>query len=337
MSSHTVVGAYVLEESEANVLGRGSFGLVFKGYHKTTGEPAAIKKVPSDKVKHEEAKILEGVRSDYVVDLQSTHIAGEFTYFVLELCDCDLSVFLKRYKRLELENVERVADSLARGYRVLLDLEVIHRDIKPQNILLVLDHGAEIAGGQPRILVAKYADFGVSREVKKGSNIQLSTLAGTPSYMAPEIGANIIDSTVYDAQVDMWSIGCVLYECFVGKEPFDESALCKLFLFAANRNYAGYHPPAMPADVPERYQQLIHRMLNINFAERIGPHEFIEFVLENDVKSKIAKPTNGVVGKRLSFSILARREFYMSAFAFTCSFCVFPSWCISCSNELYAI
>ncbi|GAA5971085.1 hypothetical protein JCM11641_004139 [Rhodosporidiobolus odoratus] len=92
---------------------------------------------------------------------------------------------------------------------------VIHRDIKPQNLLLQPAGAADLSAGHPPgIPVLKVADFGFARWLPSQSMAE--TLCGSPLYMAPEI----LRYEKYDAKADLWSVGAVLFEMSVGKPPF---------------------------------------------------------------------------------------------------------------------
>lgn len=89
-----------------------------------------------------------------------------------------------------------VVESVARGYYALFEKHIVHRDIKPQNILLLYSSFGSIGS-------AKITDFGVSR-VLADENMGLCNVAGTLFYMAPEVGANLVACSEYDHSADIW-------------------------------------------------------------------------------------------------------------------------------------
>jgi len=200
-------------------------------------------------------------------------------YVIMELCHTDLDQYLKTRTPAEsgalvAGEYELVMRDLARGYYALYNENIVHRDIKPQNVLLLLNSDGR------GIRVAKLTDFGVCRmlEDEEGG---LCNVAGTFYYMAPEVGANVLTICEYGHSVDMWSIGCVLYQCHVGKLPFNEASLCRLFLCCAGHNYEAYEQPEMPADTPKEHSDLIGHLLEIDRDKRMTPNELYTIAMRN--------------------------------------------------------
>ncbi|XP_015225206.1 PREDICTED: serine/threonine-protein kinase ULK2-like [Cyprinodon variegatus] len=111
---------------------------------------------------------------------------------------------------------------MAAAMRILHSKGIIHRDLKPQNILLSYmgRRKSNISG-----IRIKIADFGFARYLQ--NNMMAATLCGSPMYMAPEV----IMSQNYDAKADLWSIGTVIYQCLVGKPPFQANSPQDLRMF----------------------------------------------------------------------------------------------------------
>lgn len=112
--------------------------------------------------------------------------------------------------------------------KALRQMNVIHRDLKPQNMLL---HRRERSAGIATTfdLTLKIADFGVSRYLSEEA--AASTVAGTPVYMAPELLQAYLNRQhgQYTTSVDLWSIGVIIFECLTGERPFQvRKMLCTL-------------------------------------------------------------------------------------------------------------
>uniref|UniRef100_A0A1I7YZ60 Protein kinase domain-containing protein n=1 Tax=Steinernema glaseri TaxID=37863 RepID=A0A1I7YZ60_9BILA len=284
-------GRFAYEDSELSCVGHGSYGIVFRGVEVDTGHAVAVKKVARSSVKPDELKAMKALQSRYLVGLiDICNRDVETTYLVMELCDTDLDRHLKNVSvngSLNDANFKTLLEHIARGYQALYEQKIVHRDIKPQNILL------QYANGSGRISAAKITDFGISRVLEDGNDIdrQLSNVAGTLYYMAPEVGANLLKTCHYDHQVDMWSIGCVLYQCLTGEIPFDERSLCRLFLYAAGGNYDAYDPPVFPSDkcVSKEIEALVWSLLDVDSTKRATPAQFYKLGLSlsgNDTLSE---------------------------------------------------
>ncbi|KZV91364.1 kinase-like protein [Exidia glandulosa HHB12029] len=232
----------------ANEIGKGSFATVYRGYHSETREQVAVKTVSRKLLS---AKLLENLQTEIKIlkRLNHKHITRlvqiierpRNIYLVMEYCaGGDLSNYIKRRGRVEgLEYIpapgqapiyyphpriggldEVVVRSflrqLARALKFLRQADLIHRDLKPQNLLLTPQSESDKAKGSHPVGVPilKVADFGFARSLPNA--MMAETLCGSPLYMAPEI----LRYEKYDAKADLWSVGAVLYEMSVGKPPF---------------------------------------------------------------------------------------------------------------------
>ncbi|KAJ1968928.1 Serine/threonine-protein kinase [Dispira parvispora] len=225
------VGDYVL----GTEIGRGSFATVYKGYNKVTSETVAIKSVARSQLTKKlleslesEIAILKKVRHKYVVELLDCLKSRNHIHLVVEFCSLgDLSVYIKRRKELPALRseagglrepiVRRFLNQLASALEFLQSCKVIHRDIKPQNLLLCPPSPHYVVGASEAVQVypnLKVADFGFARSLP--SQDLAETLCGSPLYMAPEI----LDYQKYSAKADLWSTGAVLYEMITGRPPF---------------------------------------------------------------------------------------------------------------------
>lgn len=191
-------------------IGEGSFGKVYKARIKGTGQIVAMKFIVK---KGKNEKELKNLRSEIEIltKLNHPHIIMLFDSFetdsdfvvVMEYAQGELYDILEDDKQLPAKEVQKIAKQLIQALNYLHSNRIIHRDMKPQNILIG-QNGA-----------VKLADFGFARSMSYNT-IVLTSIKGTPLYMAPEL----VQERAYDNRVDLWSLGCILYELYYGKPPF---------------------------------------------------------------------------------------------------------------------
>ncbi|KAH7718942.1 Serine/threonine-protein kinase ULK2 [Aphelenchoides avenae] len=162
--------------------------------------------------------------------------------------------------------------------KILYDNRVVQRDMKPANILLHDPLGRENPPATE--LVVKVSDYGFSRILD--SNGLLRTWCGTPSYFAPEVWfhPDFSDnyyadaaSYRYKAKIDLFSVGVILYECYVGKHPFLHAVgddIRKLRKFYKEKTQEELDSVAsVPSDCPAALRQLIRGLLKKDVQHRI--------------------------------------------------------------------
>jgi len=202
------VAGYILDKK----IGRGSYATVWKGRVEASPDEAVAVKVISRQTVTEtaqlrqEVEVLRRISHDNIVRFKDLKKSAAHFYLVLEYCaGGDLSQFLREKGRVDEEVARRFLTQIAAGLCVLHRENVLHRDLKPQNILL--------SDGSDRP-VLKIADFGFARALQPQD--MAATICGSPLYMAPEI----LRHEPYDARADLWSVGAILYELLLGRPPF---------------------------------------------------------------------------------------------------------------------
>ncbi|CAH0492896.1 unnamed protein product [Peronospora farinosa] len=263
--SRASIGDYVVTSK----LGSGSFAVVYKGYHKTSKLPVAIKALSLHKLNRKlldnlemEIAILRQIDHPNVVKLYEIKKTDKHMYLMLEYCaGGDLQQFVRRQEQKQGHKVvsEDVArhflHELAKGMQCLWERNLIHRDLKPQNLLLVEDSATS---------VLKIADFGFARHLATTSMAE--TLCGSPLYMAPEI----LKFQKYDAKADLWSVGTILFEILAGRPPYGGANHVQL-LANIERQPLRF-PPTLELSKPCR--QLLVALLQQKPALRLGFDEF---------------------------------------------------------------
>src|SRR5205823_3462976 len=146
------------------------------------------------------------VRNEHVIGIYAVEEANELPYLVMEFVNgLSLQERLDRSGPLELQEVLRIGLQTAAGLAAAHAQGLVHRDVKPANILL--------ENGVARV---KLTDFGLARAVDDASLTQSGVLAGTPQYMAPEQA----HGEPADHRADLFSLGSVLYAMCTGRPPF---------------------------------------------------------------------------------------------------------------------
>ncbi|KAJ8340178.1 hypothetical protein SKAU_G00348110 [Synaphobranchus kaupii] len=202
-------------------LGQGSFGVVYEATHIETQKKWAIKKVNREKagshgvkLLEREVSILKRVNHGHIIHLEEVFETPKKMYMVTELCEGgELKEILKKKTQFTEEEARHIIHSLAEAAVYLHKKDIVHRDLKLENILVKSSHNGEENG----LLHIKITDFGLSAQKGgMGSKAMMQATCGTPIYMAPEV----IDGHEYSQQCDVWSIGVIMYTLLCGEPPF---------------------------------------------------------------------------------------------------------------------
>ena len=252
---------FALRYEVKEMLGVGGMGMVFKAVDSELGEVIAIKTLKQELLS-EDASALERFKSEIRLarrishrNVVRTHDLGEASgvYFItMEYVEgTTLKELVRRRGRLPVSATLTVAKQLCRALEVAHEQGVIHRDIKPQN-MVVEPNG-----------VLKVMDFGIARLAKRqGGMTQQGMVVGTPEYMAPEqlMGQEI------DARADIYSAGCVIYECLTGTPPLTPD---NQFTLVAKLLEDMPEPPiSVNGEVPQALSDLVMRTLSKKAGDR---------------------------------------------------------------------
>jgi serine/threonine-protein kinase len=221
-----VAGQYRIGER----MGSGASGVIYQATRITDGLPVAIKLLraatahdvtASDRLRRESEALGLSWHPNVVEVIDHGHLPDGTSYLVMELLKGEtLGTRLKYRVRLSPAEILPIAKQVTEALVAIHAAGVVHRDLKPTNIYLVPDvpddeEGGSGAGGGVRELV-KVFDFGIARvEWEEMRITNVGAPLGTPGYMSPEqeSGGEV------DARCDVYAVGAVLYECFVGEPP----------------------------------------------------------------------------------------------------------------------
>ncbi|KAJ3234211.1 hypothetical protein HDU81_001652 [Chytriomyces hyalinus] len=261
---------------KGKMIGQGSFGAVYFGVNIATSELIAVKQValvPLKKTRGGGGKPyapLPPSRINKMVDALSVEISllrelshdNVVRYLGFDVVENVVSVFLEyvdggslatmisRYGRFDYALAQSVTHQVLSGLEYLHDRCIIHRDIKGANILV------------NRLGVAKIADFGISKknEYKYQTNSRMS-MQGTVYWMAPEVMAN---KGGYSAKVDIWSLGCVVYEMLQGHAPWKDLNEMQI-MWKVGMEHA---TPPVPASLRDDAKEFLERCFVIEPEDR---------------------------------------------------------------------
>ncbi|XP_077274739.1 ovarian-specific serine/threonine-protein kinase Lok [Temnothorax americanus] len=200
-----------------------------------------------------EVEILKKLKHPCIIHLEDIHDTPAAMYIILELMEG--GELLDRIK-----NEDKLSESCAKliFYQVVLAVHylhkegITHRDLKPENILL------KDTSDKPLV---KVSDFGMSKFVD--AHTMMKTFCGTPMYVAPEILTTNGRSS-YTSQVDVWSLGVILYVCLSGRVPFQNATLVEQIIGGRYE-----FPRSLFQHVSQDATNLIKRMMTVNPRERI--------------------------------------------------------------------
>ena len=193
------------------VVGEGAYGIVYKCKNKETNKYVAIKKfkeINDDLVKKtmkRELKILQKLHHPNIVDFQDAFKRKGNLFLVFEFCEKNLLELLQENpKGLDPSLIRHIIFQLCKAIKYLHEQNIIHRDVKPENLLITKNYET------------KLCDFGFSRLITSNSE-KLTDYVATRWYRAPEL---LISQGDYDKEVDYWAIGCIMGELVDGNPLF---------------------------------------------------------------------------------------------------------------------
>ena len=208
-----------------SLVGRGGMGVVYQATQLSLERPVALKLIAPELAADErfrerflrEARLAASLEHPHLLPVYEAGEAEGTLFLALRLVDGDsLAAVLRREGALPPERCIRLFTQLASALEAAHAAGLLHRDVKPHNVLLAGEGAAEHA---------YLCDFGLARRLGEGSLTEERSFVGTAAYAAPEQ----IRGEALDARCDLYSLACVFFECLTGHPPFradDELAVC---------------------------------------------------------------------------------------------------------------
>lgn len=197
-----------LVNDDVEPIGVGGFSVVKEATSRSTGEKVAVKIVPAcyaTDIKRE-AETMKKIQNPHILQMYDIFSAEKNVFMVTELAiGGDLFGIVEAYTYLPEAESREITRRVLLGVEYLHSRGVVHRDLKPQNILCCSEQD---------ITQVKIGDFGLSKILSADS--LLKTRCGSPHYLAPEV----LTCPSYDSKVDIWSVGVIAYVMLTGSLPF---------------------------------------------------------------------------------------------------------------------
>jgi serine/threonine-protein kinase len=244
------LGRYVIQSE----LGRGAMGVVYKATDSVLERTVAVKTVNitlereyAEKYEqrfYQEAKAAGGLNHPNIVTIHDVGKAGDVVFMAMEYIEgVELRTLIGEGRPLRVAQAVSIAAQVAEGLAYAHQHGVVHRDVKPANIMVV-------ATGPVKI-----TDFGIARMRGSGDLTQTGTLLGSPKYMSPE---QVIGKRA-DQRSDIFSLGVILYEMLCGAAPFNGENVTALMYQIVN--FVPPPPSRINEAVPEMLDYIVAKML----------------------------------------------------------------------------
>lgn len=239
-------------------IGVGAFGRVICVRNRKNRKFYALKVLQKERVVrldqvqrvYNEKRILQSVVNPFLVDLRFVFKTNSYLFFVMPLIrGGEIYHYIKTFHGFTEYQTKFYSGQIILAFQYLHSLDIVYRDLKPENVLLECD-------GYIKII-----DFGFAKRLDNGMT---TSFVGTPEYMAPEMLIRTKRLEGYGCSVDWWTLGIFIYESASGEAPFAGSSLLQLFDSVVRKKYK------MPSHFGDALTDLIDNILQVDLALRIG-------------------------------------------------------------------
>ncbi|MHC5036609.1 MAG: serine/threonine protein kinase, partial [Planctomycetota bacterium] len=270
-----LLGRTLAECKIESVLGEGGMGVVYLGKDQTLDRKVAVKVLPRRVMKkpmlverfHREARAAAQVEHPNIVQVYRVGVEGDRHFIIMQYVKGEsLSSLIRREGRIEYRRATRMIFDVAKGLSHAHEHGIIHRDIKPDNIMLT--EKGEV----------KLADFGLARELKTDDDIsQAGQILGTPYYMSPEA----CQAEKVDGRTDVYSLGATFYFMLTGVKPFTGNTPYEVILKHMKEPLADprVHVPELPNELVTIVEKMMAKHPEDRFQSAEGLVEALDGVL----------------------------------------------------------
>jgi serine/threonine-protein kinase len=275
----TKIGRYEIE----CLVGEGAMAKVYRARDPEIDRVVAVKVLKDEHCVDEdyvnrflrEAKAAGAISHPNIVTVFDVGRFGNAPYITMEFLDeKSLADALSEHEKLPIKRVVSIGIQLARALDLAHRRGIVHRDVKPGNILL-MEKGEAV----------KITDFGIAR-LDRSEDLQKThagTVIGTPRYMSPEQAAG----RAVDGRSDLFSLGVILYELLTGKKAFDSSNVATLMLQIMQKDPEPCR--ALAPDVPASLQRIVSRLLQKRPQQRFQTGAQLAEALERELAAIAAR------------------------------------------------
>ncbi|XP_064117955.1 serine/threonine-protein kinase H1 homolog [Macrobrachium nipponense] len=283
------------------LIGKGTFSKVVRVENKLTKQPYAIKIIESKEGREAfeaELAILRRVKCPYIIQLVEVFDSVDKIYMVMELATGgDLFDKIMARGPFSERDAVKALKMVLEGVKYLHNLGITHRDLKPDNLLYYHP------GTDSRLMIT---DFGLAHTRKSADDVLMSTICGTPEYVAPEIVAR----RQYTHAVDLWAVGVITYILLRGDFPFFDENRVRLYKKILKGSYT--LSDEVWKEVSESGRDFVRMLLEVDPKTRLSASEALrhQWILANHhtSRSRQANSPSGSWGRRSSRSSLSSRS-----------------------------
>ena len=283
-------------------IGRGAFGSVYKIQDKNDNKVYALKEIilnkneNLDEIKNE-ARLLEKIDNENVIKYINSFFYDDSFYLIMEFCsNLDLRSFIDEHKKdnklISETIIRKIISGLCHGIKAIHNNNMIHRDLKPENIFISDNYEIKIG------------DFGLSKILNETNYAQ--TKVGTYVYMAPEI----YNGEKYTNKVDIWALGCIIYELCT----LDYCFSCNNLIELMKKISSGCHGIIDTKYYNDYLQKLIDLSLKKNYRERASIEDILAILEDRQLTKNEIKKTFSILPNDKDLMIINNRGIVKSNF-----------------------